>query len=267
MFRTTTFRANPGLKVLITDIKRTPDGPPVTLTPDDGDMDLRKCANVNPYLIPDSSEIYYAVEHGWLVPIAMADDFSYLLNDTSDAPSEVAKRRAGSALHRTVHAPGAWVLPQPPAENVGPTPEVLTPPPVSTVPPTSASDTTIREAVEAGAFKTVATRMPLSGEEATVVVGDPMKVIAQQRNSVVINPKIRNLFLRFKGMRPEWVDAFGKAGIGHPRELVRYSPMQLLGILGIANTTNNEDLVISWTEQAATILEQLPTETQKTSPR
>jgi len=306
MIRTTIFRANPGFRVILKDVKYEPEvGRPLEILQEDvdlavqGDVDIKKIAN--------SGELRYAVQHGWLIPIEHPD--SGLMNEifggANNAPSLQERAAAASpTLPRKpqaasippqpqIHTPAATVeeqiqpdLPTLPAgTKYGPGNILLTldekyqlvnnqwvaynPVTSSPKPPTvlptragvtvqqkSTQDDTLVERVttakESGGFQTLKSAMPVTGEEGTILVGSPSRVIAEMGNKpVTISPANRNKFRRLKGMKDTFITAFGNAGIAQPSDLLRFQPDQLLAMLGLAAVTPNQDMVSSWAEMVA----------------
>jgi len=125
-----------------------------------------------------------------------------------------------------------------------------------TVQQKSTQDDTLVERVttakESGGFQTLKSAMPVTGEEGTILVGSPSRVIAEMGNKpVTISPANRNKFRRLKGMKDTFITAFGNAGIAQPSDLLRFQPDQLLAMLGLAAVTPNQDMVSSWAEMVA----------------
>ena len=118
MIRTTIFRANPGFRVILKDVKYEPEvGRPLEILQEDvdlavqGDVDIKKIAN--------SGELRYAVQHGWLIPIEHPD--SGLMNEIFGGANNAL------SLQERAAAASPTLPRKPQAASIPPQPQIHTP--------------------------------------------------------------------------------------------------------------------------------------------
>jgi hypothetical protein len=260
MFNTTVFQAKRGFRVMLKDIKVNPEkGRAIVIESKDGPVDLAGLPGVDQTKIPKSGDIQYAVNQGWMEPV---------LSKAVATPSPVNKVEGNqqspplptpSEIATQVSAEEAkFVLPTPPPTTVTTIEESLKLSTPSATGPESAPtpiiidqkavDSEIQEKVggESG-YTEVKSTMPLSGKEGTVIIGNPMRTVGT-RKADKITPEVRKKFLTIKGITGQIVSNFEKSGVMHPRDLVTYTPAQLLQFAGLPSTPTNDDLAIGWTE-------------------
>lgn len=242
--RTTIFQVKAGHKLSVKDIKIDPDrGRDLVLDARSGAIDLRTLPGVDPSKVATSANLQEAMRMGVLFPVAMdPKEADAIFGGQSEAPSAKAQTTQTKLPH--LMAPPPVKLPRP---------ETKLPEP----PPKEVETVTASQAISPPTATVTKATMPISGKEGTVIMGNPLKTIAEMHTGpVVIPPPIRNKFLRLKGMKGAYVDMFAHAGVGHPRDLVKFRPNDILSIIGLAPSPENDSMVAGWQDAGAQMIQE-----------